>query len=154
MKVLKLIAIIPLVLLSANTFAQSRQQGSRNERDSYGSRNSYNDRDHGRGSEGYGGRNRYRSSGRGYAGSRHSYSYVAPYGYDSRPSGLSIGLYDDYGSASYGYSDYGHGDYGDYGDSDYGSSYYPPVRYPVYRPAPVLSFRLNIGGHGEPYRRR
>lgn len=146
MKVLKLIAIVPLVLLSATAFAQGRQQGSRDDRGSYGGRNSYNDRDHGRGYEGYGDRNRYRGSGRGYTGSRYAYAYAAPYavpyGYYSRPSGLSIGLYDGYGYAGYGY--------GDYRNSDYGYGNYPPVR--VYQPAPVLSFRLNIGGHGRPHR--
>lgn len=141
MNALKLIAIVPLVLLSASTFAQGRQQGSRNDRDSYGGRNSYNDRDRGRGYDsGYGDRDRYQNSGRRYTGSRYSYSYVAPYAYYPRvrPSGLSIGLYDDYGYASYGYSSYGYSGYG----------YYPPVRYRVYRPAPVLSLRLNIGGRG------
>lgn len=149
MKVLKLIAIVPLVLLSANTFAQGRQQGSRNDRDSYGSRNSYNDRD--RYDSGYNDRDRgrgydsgysdrHRTSGRRYTGSRYSYSSVAPYA-SYRPSGLSIGLYNDYG---YG-ADYGYG-YGSasYGYSPYGS--YPASSYRSYRPATGLRLSLNIGG--------
>ena len=142
MKVLKLIAIAPLVLLSANTFAQGRQQGSRNDWDSYESRNSYSDRGRGYDS-GYGDRDRYRSSGRRYTGSRYSYSYGArPVYYPRVRPGLRVGLYDDYGYASYGY-----GGYEPYG-------YYPPVRYQVYRPAPILSLRLNLGGRGGHGRRR
>ena len=142
MKVLKLIAIVPLVLLSANSFAQARQQGSRNDRDSYRSRNSSDDRDPGRRGDSRYDRDQYRGSGR-YVGSRYSYRYVAPYvSYPrSRPSGLTIGLYDDYGYATYGYRDYGYG-------------YYPPVVYRSYRPAPILRVSLNIGGRGGRGRRR
>lgn len=146
MKVLKLIAILPLVLLSADASAQGRHHGSRNDRDSHGGRNLYNDRDHGRGGySAYDDHDRYRISGRRYTGSRYSYSYVAPYAYypPSRPSSLSIGLYDDYrygyGSASYGHSPY---------------DYYPASSYRGYRPAPGLGLSLNIGGrHGRHHAR-
>ena len=117
-------AVVPMVLLSANSFAQGRQESYR-ERDSY--RDSYNDRDRGgRYDSRYGDRDRYRNTGRRYSGVRYA------------PPRLAVGIYNDY--VDYGYSSY------DYGYSTYG--YYPPVSYRVYRPVPVLRLSLNIGGRG------
>lgn len=149
MKVLKLIAIVPLVLLSANSFAQSRQQDSR--RDSYDDRDRgwdndsrYDDRDRDRHYDSrYDNRDRYRNSGRRYNGARYSNAYSAPYAYypPARPR-LSVGIYDDYG-----YSSYGYGGYDAY-------AYYPPVAYRVYRPAPVLRLSLSLGGRSGRHVRR
>lgn len=132
MKMLRLMAVVPLVLLSANSFAQGRQ-GSRN--DSYRDRGErydsrYDDRDRDR--------YRYRDSGRRYSGVRYTNSYYAPSVYypRARPSRLTVGIYNDY--VDYGYSSYGYSAY----------DYYPPVSYRVYRPAPVLRLSLNIGGRG------
>ena len=136
MKMLPLMAVVPMVLLSANSFAQGRQESYR-ERDSY--RDSYNDRDRGgRYDSGYGDRDRdrYRNTGRRYSGARYAYAAPVVYYPRARPSRLAVGIYNDY--VDYGYSSYGYSAY----------DYYPPVSYRVYRPAPVLRLSLNIGGRG------
>ncbi len=126
MKMLRWMAVVPLVLLSANSFAQGRQ-GSRNE--------SYRDRG-GRYDSRYDDRDRYRDSGRRYSRVRYTNPYYAPSVYypRARPSRLVVGIYNDY--VDYGYSSYRYSAY----------DYYPPVAYRVYRPAPVLRLSLNIGG--------
>ncbi|MEO8359498.1 MAG: hypothetical protein ABI672_05665 [Vicinamibacteria bacterium] len=143
MKLLKFLAVAPILLLSTEVFAQSRGHQSGNSR----GRDSYSRNDDGR---------RYDND-RRYSGARYSSSYARPYSYSSyrpyyprtysirpyvRPvyvgSAYDYGYYnDDYSydpAISYGYDDYPSVYYRSYG-------YYPAPRY-----RNGLSIGLHIGG--------
>jgi len=136
MKLFKLLAIAPLVLLSTNAMAQSRDHRGDDRRSD--SRRSYDSRDRGR-----------YDNDRSYRGSRYSYSYSRPYSNYRPARSYSRGYvavvdpyyYDDYYYApSYAYGAY------DY----YRPTYRPYVYYPAPRYRSGISIGLTFGGsrHG------
>lgn len=130
MKLLKLLALAPLVLLSTDAFAQGRHDGNRG-RD----RGSYSSRDNGRYDRGRYDNHRYYSAPRSY-----SYSTYAPRYRAYRPSAYVY-------SAPYGYYDPYYDDYGYYPSS---YRYYSAPYYRTYRPR--VSIGVSIGGRS--HRRR